>query len=61
MIIAIVLLTVSTVIAVAAVALWLDAPAAAMGDRAIDDWEAVAMSALGGAARSLVSDLPLGR
>jgi hypothetical protein len=37
MIIAIVLLSVSTVIAVAAVALWLDAPAAAMGDRAIDD------------------------
>jgi hypothetical protein len=37
MIIAIVLLTVSTVIAVAAVALWLDAPAAAIGDRAIDD------------------------
>jgi|HubBroStandDraft_6_1064221.scaffolds.fasta_scaffold56782_2 hypothetical protein len=37
MIIAIVLLTVSTVIAVAAVVLWLDAPAAAIGDRAIDD------------------------
>jgi hypothetical protein len=37
MIIAIVLLSVSTVIAVCAVALWLDAPAAAIGDGAIED------------------------